>query len=156
MSEIELNPIEESDIKLSVEAEIDEVYPFVYTIVKEDFGMNFRSSAKLFSLNMFSRGTNTYVQSYTRVAMPVVMEDNTIIVNKKDGYDLPINFPHLISWVYCDNNKFNFHIGEKKITCDVGGLIFYPSWLDNTRLTVEGRFDVEMQQGCCTIPLEHI
>ena len=153
---IELNPIEESNIKYSVEIDINEEYPFVYTIVKDDFDMNFKSSAKLFSLNMFSRGTNTYVQSYTRVAMPVVMEDNTIIVNKKDGYDLPINFPHLISWVYCDNNKFNFHIGEKKITCDVGGLIFYPSWLDNTRLTVEGRFDVEMQQGCCTIPLEHI
>ena len=153
---IELNPIEESNIKYSVEVDINEEYPFVYTIVKDNFDMNFKSSAKLFSLNMFSRGTNTYVQSYTRVAMPVVMEDNTIIVNKKDGYDLPINFPHLISWVYCDNNKFNFHIGEKKITCDVGGLIFYPSWLDNTRLTVEGRFDVEMQQGCCTIPLEHI
>ena len=153
---IELNPIEESDIKYSVEVDINEEYPFVYTIVKDDFDMNFKSSAKLFSLNMFSRGTNTYVQSYTRVAMPVLVEDNTIIVNKKDGYDLPINFPHLISWVYCDNNKFNFHIGEKKITCDVGGLIFYPSWLDNTRLTVEGRFDVEMQQGCCTIPLEHI
>jgi len=153
---IELNPIEESNIKYSVEVDINEEYPFVYTIVKDDFDMNFKSSAKLFSLNMFSRGTNTYVQSYTRVAMPVLVEDNTIIVNKKDGYDLPINFPHLISWVYCDNNKFNFHIGEKKITCDVGGLIFYPSWLDNTRLTVEGRFDVEMQQGCCTIPLEHI
>ena len=153
---IELNPIEESNIKYSVEVDINEEYPFVYTIVKDDFDMNFKSSAKLFSLNMFSRGTNTYVQSYTRVAMPVLVEDNTIIVNKKDGYDLPINFPHLISWVYCDNNKFNFHIGEKKITCDVGGLIFYPSWLENTRLTVEGRFDVEMQQGCCTIPLEHI
>lgn len=153
---IELNPIEESNIKYSVEVDINEEYPFVYTIVKDNFDMNFKSSAKLFSLNMFSRGTNTYVQSYTRVAMPVLVEDNTIIVNKKDGYDLPINFPHLISWVYCDNNKFNFHIGEKKITCDVGGLIFYPSWLENTRLTVEGRFDVEMQQGCCTIPLEHI
>ena len=156
MSEIELNPIEESDIKLSVEAEIDEVYPFVYTIVKEDFGMNFRSSAKLFSAQMFVRGTNTYVQSYTKIAMPVVMEDNTIIVNKKDGYDLTINLPHLISWVYCDNNKFNFHVNEKIIPCEKGGLIFYPSWLENTRLTVEGRFDVEMQQGCCTIPLEHI
>ena len=153
---IELNPIEESNIKYSVEVDINEEYPFVYTIVKDNFDMNFKSSAKLFSLNMFARGTNTYVQSYTRVAMPVLVEDNTIIVNKKDGYDLPINFPHLISWVYCDNNKFNFHIGEKKITCDVGGLIFYPSWLENTRLTVEGRFDVEMQQGCCTIPLEHI
>ena len=153
---IELNPIEESNIKYSVEVDINEEYPFVYTIVKDDFDMNFKSSAKLFSLNMFSRGTNTYVQSYTRVAMPVVMEDNTIIVNKKDGYDLPINFPHLISWVYCDNNKFNFHIGEKKITCDVGGLIFYPSWLENAKITVEGRFDVEMRQGCCTIPLEHL
>ena len=153
---IELNPIEESNIKYSVEVDINEEYPFVYTIVKDDFDMNFKSSAKLFSLNMFSRGTNTYVQSYTRVAMPVVMEDNTIIVNKKDGYDLPINFPHLISWVYCDNNKFNFHVNEKIIPCEKGGLIFYPSWLENTRLTVEGRFDVEMQQGCCTIPLEHI
>ena len=153
---IELNPIEESDIKYSVEVDINEEYPFVYTIVKDDFDMNFKSSAKLFSLNMFSRGTNTYVQSYTRVAMPVLVEDNTIIVNKKDGYDLPINFPHLISWVYCDNNKFNFHVNEKIIPCEKGGLIFYPSWLENTRLTVEGRFDVEMQQGCCTIPLEHI
>ena len=153
---IELNPIEESNIKYSVEVDINEEYPFVYTIVKDDFDMNFKSSAKLFSLNMFSRGTNTYVQSYTRVAMPVLVEDNTIIVNKKDGYDLPINFPHLISWVYCDNNKFNFHVNEKIIPCEKGGLIFYPSWLDNTRPTVEGRFDVEMQQGCCTIPLEHI
>ena len=153
---IELNPIEESNIKYSVEVDINEEYPFVYTIVKDNFDMNFKSSAKLFSLNMFSRGTNTYVQSYTRVAMPVLVEDNTIIVNKKDGYDLPINFPHLISWVYCDNNKFNFHVNEKIIPCEKGGLIFYPSWLDNTRLTVEGRFDVEMQQGCCTIPLEHI
>ena len=153
---IELNPIEESNIKYSVEVDINEEYPFVYTIVKDNFDMNFKSSAKLFSLNMFARGTNTYVQSYTRVAMPVLVEDNTIIVNKKDGYDLPINFPHLISWAYCNNNQFNFHAGEKKITCDVGGLIFYPSWLENTRLTVEGRFDVEMQQGCCTIPLEHI
>jgi len=153
---IELNPIEESDIKYSVEVDINEEYPFVYTIVKDNFDMNFKSSAKLFSLNMFSRGTNTYVQSYTRVAMPVLVEDNTIIVNKKDGYDLPINFPHLISWVYCDNNKFNFHVNEKIIPCEKGGLIFYPSWLENTRLTVEGRFDVEMQQGCCTIPLEHI
>jgi len=153
---IELNPIEESNIKYSVEVDINEEYPFVYTIVKDDFDMNFKSSAKLFSLNMFSRGTNTYVQSYTRVAMPVLVEDNTIIVNKKDGYDLPINFPHLISWVYCDNNKFNFHVNEKIIPCEKGGLIFYPSWLENTRLTVEGRFDVEMQQGCCTIPLEHI
>ena len=153
---IELNPIEESDIKYSVEVDINEEYPFVYTIVKDDFDMNFKSSAKLFSLNMFARGTNTYVQSYTRVAMPVLVEDNTIIVNKKDGYDLPINFPHLISWVYCDNNKFNFHVNEKIIPCEKGGLIFYPSWLENTRLTVEGRFDVEMQQGCCTIPLEHI
>jgi len=153
---IELNPIEESNIKYSVEIDINEEYPFVYTIVKDDFDMNFKSSAKLFSLNMFSRGTNTYVQSYTRVAMPVLVEDNTIIVNKKDGYDLPINFPHLISWVYCDNNKFNFHVNEKIIPCEKGGLIFYPSWLENTRLTVEGRFDVEMQQGCCTIPLEHI
>jgi len=153
---IELNPIKESDIKYSVEVDINEEYPFVYTIVKDNFGMNFKSSAKLFSLNMFSRGTNTYVQSYTRVAMPVLVEDNTIIVNKKDGYDLPINFPHLISWVYCDNNKFNFHVNEKIIPCEKGGLIFYPSWLENTRLTVEGRFDVEMQQGCCTIPLEHI
>ena len=153
---IELNPIEESDIKYSVEVDINEEYPFVYTIVKDDFDMNFKSSAKLFSLNMFSRGTNTYVQSYTRVAMPVLVEDNTIIVNKKDGYDLPINFPHLISWVYCDNNKFNFHVNEKIIPCEKGGLIFYPSWLENTRITVEGRFDVEMQQGCCTIPLEHI
>ena len=153
---IELNPIEESDIKYSVEVDINEEYPFVYTIVKDNFDMNFKSSAKLFSLNMFARGTNTYVQSYTRVAMPVLVEDNTIIVNKKDGYDLPINFPHLISWVYCDNNKFNFHVNEKIIPCEKGGLIFYPSWLENTRLTVEGRFDVEMQQGCCTIPLEHI
>ena len=153
---IELNPIEESNIKYSVEVDINEEYPFVYTIVKDNFDMNFKSSAKLFSLNMFSRGTNTYVQSYTRVAMPVLVEDNTIIVNKKDGYDLPINFPHLISWVYCDNNKFNFHVNEKIIPCEKGGLIFYPSWLENTRLTVEGRFDVEMQQGCCTIPLEHI
>ena len=153
---IELNPIEESNIKYSVEVDINEEYPFVYTIVKDDFDMNFKSSAKLFSLNMFARGTNTYVQSYTRVAMPVLVEDNTIIVNKKDGYDLPINFPHLISWVYCDNNKFNFHVNEKIIPCEKGGLIFYPSWLENTRLTVEGRFDVEMQQGCCTIPLEHI
>lgn len=153
---IELNPIEESNIKYSVEVDINEEYPFVYTIVKDDFDMNFKSSAKLFSLNMFSRGTNTYVQSYTRVAMPVLVEDNTIIVNKKDGYDLPINFPHLISWVYCDNNKFNFHVNEKIIPCEKGGLIFYPSWLENTRITVEGRFDVEMQQGCCTIPLEHI
>ena len=153
---IELNPIEESNIKYSVEVDINEEYPFVYTIVKDDFDMNFKSSAKLFSLNMFSRGTNTYVQSFTRVAMPVLVEDNTIIVNKKDGYDLPINFPHLISWVYCDNNKFNFHVNEKIIPCEKGGLIFYPSWLENTRLTVEGRFDVEMQQGCCTIPLEHI
>ena len=153
---IELNPIEESNIKYSVEVDINEEYPFVYTIVKDDFDMNFKSSAKLFSLNMFSRGTNTYVQSYTRVAMPVLVEDNTIIVNKKDGYDLPINFPHLISWVYCDNNKFNFHVNEKIIPCEKGGLIFYPSWLENTRLTVEGRFDVELQQGCCTIPLEHI
>ena len=153
---IELNPIKESNIKYSIEVDINEEYPFVYTIVKDNFDMNFKSSAKLFSLNMFSRGTNTYVQSYTRVAMPVVMEDNTIIVNKKDGYDLPINFPHLISWVYCDNNKFNFHVNEKIIPCEKGGLIFYPSWLENTRLTVEGRFDVEMQQGCCTIPLEHI
>ena len=48
MSEIEFNPIEESDIKLSVEAEINEVYPFVYTIVKEDFGMNFKNSARTF------------------------------------------------------------------------------------------------------------
>ena len=153
---IELNPIEESNIKYSVEVDINEEYPFVYTIVKDDFDMNFKSSAKLFSLNMFSRGTNTYVQSYTRVAMPVLVEDNTIMVDKKDGYDLPINFPHLISWVYCDNNKFNFHVNEKIIPCEKGGLIFYPSWLENTRLTVEGRFDVEMQQGCCTIPLEHI
>ena len=153
---IELNPIEESNIKYSVEVDINEEYPFVYTIVKDNFDMNFKSSAKLFSLNMFARGTNTYVQSYTRVAMPVLVEDNTIIVNKKDGYDLPINFPHLISWVYCDNNKFNFHVNEKIIPCEKGGLIFYPSWLENTRLTVEGRFDVEMQQGCCTIPLEHI
>ena len=153
---IGLNPIEESDIKYSVEVDINEEYPFVYTIVKDNFDMNFKSSAKLFSLNMFARGTNTYVQSYTRVAMPVLVEDNTIIVNKKDGYDLPINFPHLISWVYCDNNKFNFHVNEKIIPCEKGGLIFYPSWLENTRLTVEGRFDVEMQQGCCTIPLEHI
>ena len=153
---IELNPIEESDIKYSVEVDINEEYPFVYTIVKDNFDMNFKSSAKLFSLNMFARGTNTYVQSYTRVAMPVLVEDNTIMVDKKDGYNLPINFPHLVSWVYCNNNQFNFHAGEKKITCDVGGLIFYPSWLENTRLTVEGRFDVEMQQGCCTIPLEHI
>ena len=153
---IELNPIEESDIKYSVEVDINEEYPFVYTIVKDNFDMNFKSSAKLFSLNMFSRGTNTYVQSYTRVAMPVLVEDNTIMVDKKDGYDLPINFPHLISWVYCDNNKFNFHVNEKIIPCEKGGLIFYPSWLENTRLTVEGRFDVEMQQGCCTIPLEHI
>ena len=153
---IELNPIEESNIKYSVEVDINEEYPFVYTIVKDDFDMNFKSSAKLFSLNMFSRGTNTYVQSYTRVAMPVLVEDNIIIVNKKDGYDLPINFPHLISWVYCDNNKFNFHVNEKIIPCEKGGLIFYPSWLENTRITVEGRFDVEMQQGCCTIPLEHI
>ena len=153
---IELNPIEESNIKYSVEVDINEEYPFVYTIVKDNFDMNFKSSAKLFSLNMFSRGTNTYVQSYTRVAMPVLVEDNTIIVNNKDGYDLPINFPHLISWVYCDNNKFNFHVNEKIIPCEKGGLIFYPSWLENTRLTVEGRFDVEMQQGCCTIPLEHI
>ena len=153
---IELNPIEESDIKYSVEVDINEEYPFVYTIVKDNFDMNFKSSAKLFSLNMFARGTNTYVQSYTRVAMPVLVEDNTIMVDKKDGYDLPINFPHLISWVYCDNNKFNFHVNEKIIPCEKGGLIFYPSWLENTRLTVEGRFDVEMQQGCCTIPLEHI
>ena len=153
---IELNPIEESNIKYSVEVDINEEYPFVYTIVKDDFDMNFKSSAKLFSLNMFSRGTNTYVQSYTRVAMPVLVEDNTIMVDKKDGYNLPINFPHLISWVYCDNNKFNFHVNEKIIPCEKGGLIFYPSWLENTRLTVEGRFDVEMQQGCCTIPLEHI
>jgi 2,3,4,5-tetrahydropyridine-2-carboxylate N-succinyltransferase len=28
---------------------------------------------------MFVRGTNTYVQSYTKVAMPVVVEDNTVI-----------------------------------------------------------------------------
>ena len=151
-----MNPIEESNIKYSVEVDINEEYPFVYTIVKDNFDMNFKSSAKLFSLNMFARGTNTYVQSYTKIAMPVVMEDNTIIVNKKDGYDLPINFPHLISWVYCDNNKFNFHVNEKIIPCEKGGLIFYPSWLENTRLTVEGRFDVEMQQGCCAIPLEHI
>ena len=153
---IELNPIEESDIKYSVEVDINEEYPFVYTIVKDNFDMNFKSSAKLFSLNMFSRGTNTYVQSYTRVAMPVLVEDNTIIVNKKDGYDLPINFPHLISWVYCDNNKFKFHVNEKIIPCEKGGLIFYPSWLENAKITVEGRFDVEMRQGCCAIPLEHL
>ena len=153
---IELNPIEESDIKYSVEVDINEEYPFVYTIVKDNFDMNFKSSAKLFSLNMFARGTNTYVQSYTRVAMPVLVEDNTIIVNKKDGYDLPINFPHLISWVYCDNNKFNFHVNEKIIPCEKGGLIFYPSWLENAKITVEGRFDVEMRQGCCAIPLEHL
>ena len=46
---IELNPIEESDIKYSVEVDINEEYPFVYTIVKDDFDMNFKSSAKLFS-----------------------------------------------------------------------------------------------------------
>ena len=103
---IELNPIEESNIKYSVEVDINEEYPFVYTIVKDNFDMNFKSSAKLFSLNMFSRGTNTYVQSYTRVAMPVLVEDNTIMVDKKDGYNLPINFPHLVSWVYCNNNQF--------------------------------------------------
>ena len=62
--------------------------------------MNFKSSAKLFSAQMFVRGTNTYVQSYTKVAMPVLVEDNIIMVNKKDGYNLPINFPHLVSWVY--------------------------------------------------------
>ena len=104
---------------------------------------------------MFVRGTNTYVQSYTKITMPVIIEDNTIIVNKKDGYQLPINFPYLISWVYCDNNKFNFHVNEKIIPCEKGGLIFYPSWLENTRLTVEGRFDVEIRQGCCNVPLEH-
>ena len=155
MSEIEFNPIEESDIKLSVESEINEVYPFVYTIVKEDFETNFKNSARTFSQQMFVRGTNTYVQSYTKITMPVIIEDNTIIVNKKDGYQLPINFPYLISWVYCDNNKFNFHVNEKIIPCEKGGLIFYPSWLENTRLTVEGRFDVEIRQGCCNVPLEH-
>ena len=92
MSEIEFNPIEESDIKLSVEVEINEVYPFVYTIVKEDFETNFKNSARTFSQQMFVRGTNTYVQSYTKVAMPVVVEDNTIVVNKTEGFKLPINF----------------------------------------------------------------
>ena len=38
---IELNPIEESDIKYSVEVDINEEYPFVYTIVKDNFDMNF-------------------------------------------------------------------------------------------------------------------
>ena len=147
MSEIELN---------TVEVEINEVYPFVYTIVKEDFETNFKNSARTFSQQMFVRGTNTYVQSYTKVAMPVVVEDNTIVVNKTKGFKLPINFPYLISWAYCDNNKFNFHIKDKKIPCETGGLIFYPSWLENTKLTVEGKFDVEMRQGCCTIPLEHV
>ena len=52
MSEIEFNPIEESDIKLSVEAEINEVYPFVYTIVKEDFGMNFKNMHSSFRIGI--------------------------------------------------------------------------------------------------------
>tara|TARA_X000001036_G_scaffold104102_1_gene97319 strand:- start:549 stop:1028 length:480 start_codon:yes stop_codon:yes gene_type:complete len=156
MSEIEFNPIEGSDIKLSTEIEVDEVYPFVYTVVKENFDMNFNSSAKLFSAQMFARGTNPYVESYTTVAMPVIVEDNTIIVNKTNGFKLPNNFPYLVSWVYCDNNQFNFHIGEKKISCTVGGLIFFPSWLENTKLTVEGRFDVELRHGCCNIPLEQM
>ena len=57
MSEIEFNPIEGSDIKLSTEIEVDEVYPFVYTVVKENFDMNFldirKPSAlkKIISLN---------------------------------------------------------------------------------------------------------
>ena len=97
MSEIELN---------LVESEINEVYPFVYTIVKENFETNFNNSSRFFSQQMFVRGTNTYVQSYTRIALPIIVEDNTVIVNKTEGYELPINFPHLISWAYCDNNKF--------------------------------------------------
>ena len=96
MSEIEFNPIEGSDIKLSTEIEVDEVYPFVYTVVKENFDMNFNSSAKLFSAQMFARGTNPYVESYTTVAMPVILEDSTIIVNTTNGFKLPNKCPYFV------------------------------------------------------------
>lgn len=150
MSEIEFKRKE----KQIVETEVKETYPFVYTIIKNNFEQAICSAGQTFSEQMFRHGENKYVQSYTKVTEPTLTEKSEVTLNKDERFTLPVTFPSLMSWVCCEFDEFIVHVNDNEIPCRKQGIVMYPSWIAGVEVQALNDNQVVMY-GSCSVPLEH-
>jgi hypothetical protein len=139
--------------ELKVEFEQPSI-PFVWTRVMKDMNKSILSAGVTFSEQMFASGENRYVQSYTEVTEPTIVESNEIKVNQNKRFTLPIMLPSLITWVCSEWEPFTLHINEKEIPCQDRGLVLFPSWIDNVEVQPSTRGQT-IQYGSCSVPLKH-
>lgn len=128
--------------------------PFVWTRVNKDMTKSILSAGVTFSEQMFMSGENRYVQSYTEVTEPTIVESNEIKVNKDKRFTLPVMLPSLMTWVCSEWESFTLHINEKEIPCQDRGLVLFPSWIDNVEVESSTRGQT-IQYGSCSVPLKH-
>tara|TARA_S200002703_G_scaffold158387_2_gene168608 strand:+ start:5216 stop:5674 length:459 start_codon:yes stop_codon:yes gene_type:complete len=150
MSQIEFKRKE----KQIVETEVKESYPFVYTIIKNNFEQAICSAGQTFSKQMFRHGENKYVQSYTEVAEPTITERSEVTLNKDERFTLPVTFPSLMSWVCCESDEFIVYINENEIPCHKQGIVIYPSWIGGVQVEATATGQIIMH-GSLSVPLKH-